>query len=202
MCIRDRSYPYLRSFKDEYEETDLVKGLTWTVEATPEEIAQGAKRYGSDVGQVTGMRILETAPSGRVTKLEITGTAGTCVLEKEKARSFLNLRSQLYTIAAPRAGLSALTAAGTVQVQTPSVALTAGGTEAVADTPRVLTASGVETAQAVSGGNYVISGRGYGHGVGMSQWGAEAMSEKGFTYQQIIEYYFPGVLIDSLNTIA
>ena len=196
------SYPYLRSFKDEYEETDLVKGLTWTVEVTPEEIAQGAKRYGGDVGQVTGMRVLETAPSGRVTKLEITGTAGTCVLEKEKTRSFLNLRSQLYTIAASGAGLSALTSAGIAQVQSPSAALTAGGTEAVADAPRVLTASGVETAQAASGGSYVISGRGYGHGVGMSQWGAEAMSEKGFTYQQIIEYYFPGVLIDSLNTIA
>ncbi len=40
-----------------------------------------------------------------------------------------------------------------------------------------------------------IFGRGSGHGVGMSQWGAKTMAEKGWTFAQILEYYFPGTTI-------
>ncbi|HBE74306.1 MAG TPA: stage II sporulation protein D, partial [Subdoligranulum sp.] len=33
---------------------------------------------------------------------------------------------------------------------------------------------------------------GYGHGVGLSQYGAKAMAEDGKTWQEILEWYFPG----------
>lgn len=42
-------------------------------------------------------------------------------------------------------------------------------------------------------GRFIINGRGLGHGVGMSQWGAIGLSSKGRNYKQIIEYYFQGV---------
>lgn len=42
------------------------------------------------------------------------------------------------------------------------------------------------------GGQFVITTRGYGHGVGLSQYGARAMAEGGATWRQILEYYFPG----------
>ena len=38
-----------------------------------------------------------------------------------------------------------------------------------------------------------FTGRGYGHGVGMSQWGAHALAEKGATAQTIVSRYFSGV---------
>ncbi len=38
----------------------------------------------------------------------------------------------------------------------------------------------------------VFYGGGYGHGVGMSQYGAKAMAEEGFTYKEILEFYFDG----------
>ncbi|MBW2366531.1 MAG: SpoIID/LytB domain-containing protein [Deltaproteobacteria bacterium] len=41
----------------------------------------------------------------------------------------------------------------------------------------------------------LLKGRGYGHGVGMSQWGACRMAEQGFKYQQILWHYYPGVSI-------
>ena len=47
-------------------------------------------------------------------------------------------------------------------------------------------------AMAWRGGHFVITTRGYGHGVGMSQYGAKAMAEGGASWQQILEYYFPG----------
>lgn len=46
---------------------------------------------------------------------------------------------------------------------------------------------------APANGTYVISGRGWGHNVGMSQYGAKAMAEKGFSYGDILRFYFTGV---------
>ena len=34
--------------------------------------------------------------------------------------------------------------------------------------------------------------KGYGHGVGLSQWGAKALAEQGWTYEAILAHYFPG----------
>ena len=42
---------------------------------------------------------------------------------------------------------------------------------------------------------YLIAGGGYGHGVGMSQCGADAMAQQGFTCEEIIEEYYPGTEI-------
>ena len=45
-------------------------------------------------------------------------------------------------------------------------------------------------------GKVIISGKGYGHGVGMSQWGAYAMAQDGRTAEEIVMHYFTGVTID------
>jgi len=44
-----------------------------------------------------------------------------------------------------------------------------------------------------------FSGRGYGHGVGMSQWGAKGMAEQGYTAEKILEYYYPGTTLGWLS---
>ena len=41
-----------------------------------------------------------------------------------------------------------------------------------------------------SGDNYLIKTRGYGHGVGMSQYGANEMAKKGYDYRDIISHYY------------
>ncbi len=38
----------------------------------------------------------------------------------------------------------------------------------------------------------VFSGRGMGHGVGLCQWGAEEMAEKGYDFKAILTHYYPG----------
>jgi len=40
-----------------------------------------------------------------------------------------------------------------------------------------------------------LTGKGYGHGVGMSQWGARALAEQGKTAEEIIHYFFKNVEI-------
>ncbi len=45
-------------------------------------------------------------------------------------------------------------------------------------------------------GYYVdINGKGWGHGVGLCQWGAFGMAEQQFTYKQILSYYYPSSLL-------
>jgi len=39
-------------------------------------------------------------------------------------------------------------------------------------------------------------GRGWGHGVGMCQWGAKGMAERGANYRQILQYYYPETKIE------
>ena len=52
----------------------------------------------------------------------------------------------------------------------------------------------------IKGGNFVITGYGYGHGLGLSQWGAEEMAEKQGKgkdfYKNILTYYFNGTKIE------
>lgn len=45
----------------------------------------------------------------------------------------------------------------------------------------------------VDGDDVIFSGSGFGHGVGMSQWGAYSLAEQGESAEQIVEYYFSGV---------
>ncbi len=44
-----------------------------------------------------------------------------------------------------------------------------------------------------------FTGRGYGHGVGMCQWGAKGMAEQGYSARQILEYFYPGTTLGSLH---
>lgn len=43
-----------------------------------------------------------------------------------------------------------------------------------------------------------ITTKGYGHGVGMSQYGAHAMSIQGYNYEEILKYYYKGVEIKKI----
>jgi len=40
-------------------------------------------------------------------------------------------------------------------------------------------------------------GRGSGHGVGLSQWGARGMAGAGRTYQEILRYYYTGIDVET-----
>jgi stage II sporulation protein D len=47
-------------------------------------------------------------------------------------------------------------------------------------------------------GGFVFRGKGWGHGVGLSQWGAKTLAEKGWDHKKIIQFYFPGVTLGKM----
>lgn len=54
-------------------------------------------------------------------------------------------------------------------------------------------------AVAVDGEAAHFAGRGYGHGVGLCQWGAKGMAEQGHTARRILEFYYPGTTLGFLD---
>lgn len=45
------------------------------------------------------------------------------------------------------------------------------------------------------GNRMIVTTQGYGHRVGMSQYGADAMAESGSTWQEILQHYYPGAIL-------
>lgn len=43
---------------------------------------------------------------------------------------------------------------------------------------------------------FLFQGRGSGHGVGMCQWGAKGMAEQGYSFEEILQFYYPGTRIE------
>ena len=99
-----------------------------------------------------------------------------------------------------RESMYVLTANGVSHVKEPVTVLTDSGVYKV--NPEASTASTQETpvlrSAARNGGltGWVIYGCGYGHNVGLSQWGAYAMASLDHTYEEILAFYYPGTKLN------
>jgi stage II sporulation protein D len=51
----------------------------------------------------------------------------------------------------------------------------------------------------IAGNSVRVDGRGFGHGIGMSQWGAYAMAQQGYSYQQILAHYYQGTILSQVQ---
>ncbi|MGB9887329.1 MAG: stage II sporulation protein D [Moorellales bacterium] len=51
------------------------------------------------------------------------------------------------------------------------------------------------------GQDFVFYSRGYGHGVGMSQYGAQGLARRGKSFREILAYYYPGTRLVSLSEL-
>ena len=46
----------------------------------------------------------------------------------------------------------------------------------------------------------VVRGAGFGHGIGMSQYGAYGFAQRGFDYKQILRHYYRGTSLDGASS--
>src|SRR5579871_2598743 len=63
----------------------------------------------------------------------------------------------------------------------------------------VLVAAVTAVAPARAATDYTLIGHGYGHGIGMSQWGAYGYATHGWTYTAILEHYFKDTTVGSIS---
>ena len=78
-----------------------------------------------------------------------------------------------------------------------------GGIEVSANDFRILIGSTILkscliTKITISNSSIIFQGKGYGHGVGLSQWGANVLASKNYDYSQILKYYFKDCEIEKI----
>lgn len=61
--------------------------------------------------------------------------------------------------------------------------------------PGALTATSGQVTIVEDNGYFIFKGKGWGHGVGLSQWGAQALAKQGWTAERILDYYYQGTNI-------
>ena len=91
-------------------------------------------------------------------------------------------------------------AALTVQTESGSYTLRGNDIRFVLRDPKgaILNSTLFSLSAATSGGevsSLTLNGRGYGHGIGMCQWGAIGRARAGQNYRTILETYYPGTTI-------
>lgn len=193
-------YPYLVGVDDKY-------GLgspydNWTKKFNKADIQQKLLDNKIDIGLITDIIPLQVSINGRVINLEIRGTKGSTQLAKEKIRSIMgtsDLRSIWYTISTDAdlfvmnsiTGKPDTTRAGSLYV------MSANGVQKVNTANNKVYVKDQSTIAniAVVPEYYIFNGKGWGHGLGMSQYGAKGMAEAGFNFIQILEHYYTGAKV-------
>ena len=191
--------PYLKSVEDPYE-SKTSYNYYWQKVLTSADIARYLAAAGVDLGVVQSVAIDEMSLSGRVLKLRITGSGGSMTFAREACRTLFELPSQLYTLGGT-GGMSVLGSDGTVTSRNPGglavVSATGTGTVGIGVAAVAIGADGVLSYTGTASSDlFVFTGRGWGHGVGMSQEGAKGFARNGHTYTQILQHYFPGITIE------
>ena len=167
----------------------------WKVEYTQAGLSDLLRRRsGIDFGDVLELRPLKRGASGRIIELLIRGTLRTVIVGKElEIRRWLS-ESHLYssafvvdTVYEQRPDISETVTTGAYPVGGP---VNGGHT--------VDTHMNSETHPTPIPVRFILHGAGWGHGVGLCQIGAAAMSARGCTFDRILAHYFRGSCLTRL----
>lgn len=184
---------YMSGVKDPYSTGTPYDN--WEATLSASEIEQALLRYNYNVGTVVGIKILEVSQNDRVMKLGVLGTSGMKILEKDAIRTVLGsskFKSTYFTLT-DTAGQSSSTS----ERNRSDIRIQDNGLKNAFDKLDSFVSTRISdgTQDFVSGSSYVFSGKGFGHGIGLSQYGANNMAKEGNNFKDIISYYFKGVTI-------
>ncbi len=202
------SLPYLISVDNSYEDTENIPNGVWEGYLSCEEATTLMRNKGYDVGDVTDIKVLEYSPNQRVIKMKVVGTGGSKVFEREACRTIFKTvtKSQAFSVEGDKGTgtpVAIQITDGSQSLQRTvekMVLLTADGRETVAGSLCVTDGKSKKTYGASASGQnkgFRFSGTGWGHSVGMSQYGAKGMAEAGFSYQDILAHYFVGTNLEN-----
>lgn len=205
--------PYLQGKLDPYEESVAWRFAKyyWSFTATGDELRNVLKsEANTDIGRVTNVFVSQYSDTGNVIALTFEGTKGSYTAQREKCRTLLNgvydhinVRSLHYTVTGGDAGTYYINDASSSVTGTGGLYVISGDGKTVranasARETYVITADGTATLARESTNKeniFTFTGAGWGHNVGMSQWGAFAMAEQGYSYRDILEFYYTGITL-------
>ena len=173
-----RQLPYLVSVPD-YDNTSPVRDWRQPLDQTK------LRQAFPELGGALGIDVLSTTPTGRVRQARVVGPTGQLALTGAQLRSRLGLKSTWVRFELVPTTASTGESAS-LMPPPPIAALTLPAPAAASD----------EAVQLVA------VGRGFGHGVGMSQWGALAMAQRGETFAAILRHYYRGTALLPYGELA
>ena len=209
-------FAYLKGKQDPYEASIDFPGKSWSYTTTPEDVQKLLNDRGLDCATVTKMEVTQLSDLGNVNELTITDSRGeTFRFTQDNVRILQQLpdvqyMSRNYSITPNGHSEVGSTSEGVFSVYdgktTKSMdtvdVISSNGASTVTGEATVITDKGIETINKNTpvyddgdGTGWTITGGGYGHNVGMSQWGAYAMGEQGFTYDEILKFYYTGITV-------
>ncbi|WP_073346755.1 SpoIID/LytB domain-containing protein [Bacteroides congonensis] len=139
----------------------------WKVSYSQEELSELIhKRSGIDFGKIIDLIPVERGTSGRLVRLKIVGTLRTLTIGKELEIRRTLSNSHLYSSAF------------------------------VVDKEYKEEDREYKEEEQKIPSHFILTGAGWGHGVGLCQIGAAVMGEKGYKYEEILSHYYPGSMIE------
>ena len=170
------------------------------------------------IGKVNGAYVSRTTSTGNVAEITFTDTDGrTLRITGEKCRTIFStsmfgknqsVKSMRFTIDGGKKSNSYFVNNTSTNVDTVSGLYTISGNGTVdrysGSKTYVITSSGTQKLEEQEEGTVssgiTITGAGSGHNVGMSQYGAKAMAELGYSYEDILNFYYTGICLERVET--
>ena len=212
-------YPYLVGVADPYETYDS----SWTRSFTGAVLASKLQARGYGVsGTITAIEVTALTEAGNPRLVTFTDSAGKRfpVSTSELVGKLLFLPSYRYGFDSAAVAPQPAPSSGGLSINGTTVDGAAGlyaidgngNLSPVGGDAYIITESGVsQLSQAGSGGGtggggglsattgsngtFTFVGRGSGHNIGMSQRGAQAMAQQGYTYVEILQFYYTGITV-------
>ncbi|MEY4431269.1 MAG: hypothetical protein RLZZ533_1205 [Cyanobacteriota bacterium] len=151
-----------------------------------------------ELGAVTAIEVLSTTATGRVRQARVVGPGGQLLLSGAQLRSRLGLKStwvrfELVPLAQPPV-------AQTPQEQPQPLQASPAPTALLPPLPALTLPPPATPALEVL--QLVAVGRGFGHGIGMSQWGALGLARQGESFAAILRHYYRGAQLRPYGQLA
>ena len=213
---------YLKGVMDPYEANVIprISGYNWTRTISQTQVTANVRRTHPTAATIASIWVSQYTPTGNVLSITLRDVNNRDYTYSRRAglQSALGvdaIRSHRFNI-----GSTVWQPGGNIFVNSPATMITqasqysvvdaAGNVVSVAGTG-MMAIDGASQTRAVQGGgagitsgtptgpvngNFTIAGTGWGHNVGMSQWGAFSQAHYyGRTAEQIIQFYFTGITI-------
>ncbi|MCI9375855.1 MAG: SpoIID/LytB domain-containing protein, partial [Oscillibacter sp.] len=212
---------YLKGKLDPYEAQTDIPNYSYSVTYTAAELTWILDQKGYSVGTVQDVYVSEYTPLGNVNKVTFVGSSGTKTVSGETCRTIFysstykkSVTSMRFDINGKNGGvwtgegvvtsggqLASLDGAAVISGNGEIGILQGASAAAVTSSGTVTVSGGIPAPSVPSGsgnhnGNFVITGTGNGHNVGMSQYGAKAMAELGYGFREILEFYYTDITIN------
>ncbi|ABR48494.1 SpoIID/LytB domain protein [Alkaliphilus metalliredigens QYMF] len=215
------SVPYIRGVQDEFSLNAL--NSTWVEALTAQEIKAALAKNNIHIGDVQSIEIRSQSKNERVLELIVYGTQGEKSLEKEQSRRIFGLKSTWFDVKiegqsqvesqVQRQGqrqsgelhiLGSSNGSKQAKDVQKSYVITSQGPREIDLSSNILVYNGqnyrqqekVNSTNSAGTGTFVFEGKGFGHGLGMSQYGAKRMAELNYNYQQILNHYYTGIKVE------